>query len=123
MEKTQQSKLIPDKLFFRYEIFNLNYFFSLKWDCNTLIVNQFSKDPHEDEQIKIFPDTDVWTDFWDEMFLIDVWGWYELYEVKCIDLCVEGDEWELDIEFDDEKIHSQGSNSYPSTFRVLDFSC
>ncbi len=117
MEKTQLPNLIPDKLFFRYQIFNTGYLFSLNWDGNVLVAEQFSKNSSEEEQIKIVPDQDGWADFWDEIFSIDVWGWHELYEIKCTESCVEGDEWELYIRFDEEQIESHGSNSYPSTFR------
>lgn len=117
MEKTQPLDPTPDKLFFSYEISNTNYFFSLNWDGNVLVAKQFSKHTSKDVNVKIIPDYDEWEEFLDELSAIDAWSWYELYEVKCVDSCVEGDEWELYIEFDEEKIESHGSNSYPPTFR------
>ena len=117
MEKTQHPQLVPSKLFFRYEIPQTNYFFSLNWEQNVLVIKQFRKHPSKDEQIKIVPDYEEWADFWEELSVIEVWGWCELYEVKCTDACVVGDEWELYIKFKDEHVESYGYNSYPPTFR------
>ena len=117
MEEKQLHKLVPDKLFFRYKIHQTNYFFSLNWEGNILVVKQFRKHPSKDEQIEIVPDHEAWADFWDELSIIDVWGWFELYEVKCTGSCVADDEWEVYIKFGDEHVESYGSNSYPPTFR------
>lgn len=111
------TEILPNKLVFKYEIFNTGYIFSLIWDNNVLIVKKFSQHPPEDEQIQLSPNNDEWSLFWDSLYDMGIWDWYEVYEVKCMDSCVEGDEWEVNIEFGHEQIESQGSNSYPPTFR------
>lgn len=109
-------KILPRKLVFKYEVFT-GYQFSLKCKDDVLVVKQHSNDSHGDKLVEIVPDSEKWADFWNSIFEMDVWDWYEVYEVKCMDSCVEGDEWEVCIEFDDNLIRSQGSNSYPPSFR------
>lgn len=101
----------------RYEITNTGYFFSLKLEDNVLILKQFSQQPKLDEMIEIIPTTDEWLHFASELSELDIWNWYEEYQVKCSDSCVEGDEWMVKIDWDDDTIDSHGSNSYPPMFR------
>lgn len=109
--------ILPNKLFIRYEVFNTGYFFSLTWENSVLVSKQFSNHSFVDESVEIVPDNEEWADFWDSLSEIDIWSWYELYEVKCIDSCVEGDEWEVDIELGYDQVESHGANSYPPAFR------
>ncbi len=109
----------PTQLLIQYEIITTGYFFSLKLEGNTLTLKQFSKPTNLDEQIEIIPTSEEWLDFREELFLINIWGWYDEYLVKCSDSCVNNDEWEVKIYWDDNWLESHGSNCYPSTFRDL----
>lgn len=108
--------LFPDRFMFRYEVTDRGYLFYLQWKDNNLFLKQFSDNTIVIQEL-ITPTPDEWNDFWYRMDEIRIWDWYQLYEVKCMDSCVEGDQWELNIEFDEEQIESHGSDSYPSTFR------
>ncbi len=109
---------IPDELIFDYQVKNRGYLFSLKLENNQLFLKQFSKDsPDIQESIK--PTQDQWDDFWHLLNEIEVWEWYEEYRMTCNDGCVVGDTWEVNIVWNDERIESYGSDSYPSTFRDL----
>jgi hypothetical protein len=109
----------PTEFMIQYEMLTNGYFFYLKLEGDTLILKQFSKYQNKDEQIEIIPTPEEWLDFKDELSTIDIWGWYEEYLVKCSDSCVEGDEWEVKIYWDENWVESRGSNSYPSTFREM----
>jgi hypothetical protein len=106
----------PDQFRVSYEVKNRAYLFNLKWEDNHLSLKQFSNN-NPDIQEYITPNSDEWDEFWHRMDEIEIWGWYEEYQVKCADSCVEGDEWEVNIEWDDDMIESYGSNSYPPTFQ------
>ncbi|BDZ71791.1 hypothetical protein [Methanobacterium petrolearium] len=106
----------PNQFMVSYENKNRNYLFNLKWDDNHLVLKQFSDD-QLDIQENITPNTSEWLDFWHRMDDIKIWDWYEQYIMTCLDACLEGDEWEIHIMYDDLRIESYGANSYPSTFR------
>lgn len=112
----RMNDLNPKTLCIKYEALNTGYFFSLKWEYNVLLIKQFSDNENQDEQ-KIMPSNEEWEDFWHYLNEINVWDWYEEYIVNCLDSCVDGDEWEVDIIFRDMKVESHGANSYPPTFR------
>jgi hypothetical protein len=107
----------PIEFTINYQIPNKDYFFNLKWDGIELFFKQFSLKLQLDQHGKIHPEIQDWNEFWHRMDEIGIWGWYEEYTVTCLDSCVEGDEWEVDIIFGDMKVESHGANSYPPTFR------
>jgi hypothetical protein len=107
---------LPNEFMVSYEVKDNGYLFNLSWEDNHLFLKQSSNN-NSDIQEYITPTADEWEEFWHRMDEIEIWGWYEIYEVKCMDSCVEGNEWEVKIEFGEEMIESYGSNSYPSTFQ------
>lgn len=112
----KMNEIHPITLLIKYEAFNEGYLFSLKWEDNVLVIKQLSKNKNQNEQ-KIIPSNEEWEDFWYYLDEIKIWNWYEEYRVTCLDSCVQGDEWEVDIVFGDMKVESHGANSYPPTFR------
>ena len=108
--------IYPDEFVVRYQVKNSNYIYTLKFEDNNLFLTQFSKN-NLDLQELITPIPDEWDNFWHRMDEIELWGWYEEYNMDCSDFCLDEEEWEVSIRWNNKIVESHGCNSYPSTFR------
>lgn len=60
--------------------------------------------------LRCVPDEQHWRQFWQEMDRIGVWDWQQEYENAHV---LDGDLWDLKLEFGARRVAAKGSNAYP----------
>ena len=63
-------------------------------------------------KLSISPSKQKWKNFKKKLDAIDVWSWKNEYNNPNV---LDGTQWELEIDYGDQKIKSYGSNLYPGT--------
>ncbi len=102
------NKLHPQKFEITYHCFTSTIFNEVNFKEGKLILNHFFSGE------EIVPDNAQWEKFWKKMEKLEVWNWKREYEnIDVLDGC----SWSLHIEYNGQKIKSEGSNHWPENFK------
>ncbi|ADZ09738.1 hypothetical protein Metbo_1506 [Methanobacterium lacus] len=99
------SKFIPEVFEFNFTSISFPYTI-LKYE------NGMFKCGYSDDEESIVPTEEDWAKFWKKLDRINAWDWAGNYVIPEY-MYLDGNRWNIRIQFGDKKIECNGSNAYP----------
>ncbi|RLA23074.1 MAG: hypothetical protein DRQ62_06930 [Gammaproteobacteria bacterium] len=107
---------MPIKLSFSIYSFSA-YTYFVRLDNESLQYGKSIGSPECGEiEVSVVPSERKWKNFKKKLDDIGIWKWKRNYNHPHI---LDGTQWELEIVYNDQRVKSYGSNSYPDEFNEL----
>jgi hypothetical protein len=87
--------------------------FEVSWNGEALVYRSFTTGFEPLETVEVRPRAQKWRLFWRWLDQNDLWSWPEVCENESP--LIDGTSWSVEIEADDKRLASSGSNAYPGT--------